>query len=131
MDTARYKQLEDLYNSATDEKERIERLIEMAVEVRNFDVERALVMAEEIITRAKNAGYNKGLGRGFNLEGSCYWLLGEYDKGIEVLQKALEISRQIKDRKLEARVLNNFGNIYRDLGDLANALNYSSPCDFV
>jgi signal transduction histidine kinase len=41
-----------------------------------------------------------------------------------VLKEALSISTRIKDRRLEARVLHNYGNIYRDMGDLANALTH-------
>jgi len=124
MDTPRYKQLQEKYNAQTDEKSRIDTLIDMGVEIRNFDVDQASEMADEILERAEAVGYLKGEGRGLNLKGSCYWLQGEYDRGLEVLEKAYGIAKQIKDRKLEARVLNNFGNIYRDLGDLASSLNY-------
>lgn len=124
METQRYKQLAQEYETLTDEKARIDTYVEMALEMRSFDVDQASRMADEIIERAKAAKYALGQGRGYNLKGSCYWLQGEYDDGLEVLHKAHEIAKKIKDRKLEARVLNNFGNIYRDLGDLANALNY-------
>ena len=124
MDTPRYKELEQQLATQTDEKDKISTLIDMAVEVRNFDVDHASEMADEIIERSKEANYPRGLGRGLNLKGSCYWLQGEYDSGLEVLQEAYTIAKQIKDRKLEARVLNYYGNIYRDLGDLANALTH-------
>lgn len=124
MDTPRYKQLQETYQSLTDEKERIDLLVDMAVEIRSFDVERTSEMADEILIRSQKANYKRGEGRGYNLKGSCYWLQGDYDQGLEVLHKASDIAKQVKDRRLEARVLNNFGNIYRDLGDLGNALSY-------
>lgn len=123
MDTARYKQLQQEYDAIRDERSRIDTLVEMALEVRNFDVDKASDMADEILERAEETGYPRGIGRGHNLKGSCYWLQGEYDLGLEELNKAYDIARQIKDKRLEARVLNNYGNIYRDLGDLAKALN--------
>jgi signal transduction histidine kinase/CheY-like chemotaxis protein/HPt (histidine-containing phosphotransfer) domain-containing protein len=124
MDTPRFRQLQEKYNNQADEKGRIDTLIDMGVELRNFDVDRASEIADDILDRATAIGYLKGEGRGLNLKGSCYWLQGEYDMGLEVLEKAYIIAKQIKDKKLEARVLNNFGNIYRDLGDLASSLNY-------
>jgi signal transduction histidine kinase/CheY-like chemotaxis protein len=124
MDTPRYKQLVREYEAHTSEEAKIDTLIDMALEMRNFDVERTSVMADEILSRSKKAGYIRGEGRGYNLKGSCYWLQGEYELGLEQLHKANYIARNIEDKRLEARVLNNFGNIYRDLGDLAKALNY-------
>jgi signal transduction histidine kinase/CheY-like chemotaxis protein len=124
MDTPRYKQLQEQYETAIEEKDKIDALVDMAVEIRGFDVEQASQMADEAIQRSKKASYLRGEGRGFNLKGSCYLLQGDYEIGLEVLHRANAIARQVKDRKLEARVLNNFGNIYRDLGDLGNALNY-------
>jgi signal transduction histidine kinase/CheY-like chemotaxis protein/HPt (histidine-containing phosphotransfer) domain-containing protein len=124
MDTPRFKELQQEYEVLRDERSRIDTLVEMALEVRNFDVDRASEMADEIIDRSNTVGYPRGKGRGHNLKGSCYWLQGEYDQGLDELHVAHEIAKQIKERRLEARVLNNFGNIYRDLGDLAKALSY-------
>ncbi|MBS1690107.1 MAG: hypothetical protein JSS96_15360, partial [Bacteroidetes bacterium] len=49
MDTPRYKQLQEKYNAQTDEKSRIDTLIDMGVEIRNFDVDQASEMADEIL----------------------------------------------------------------------------------
>ncbi|RYE25223.1 MAG: tetratricopeptide repeat protein [Sphingobacteriales bacterium] len=123
MDTPKYTELKQLYNSLHNENARIDTYVDMAMEVRNIDVERAMDMAEEIIARSDKQGYRLGKGRGMNLKGWCYWQLGEYDDGIEILQNALGVAREIKSRPLEARTLNNLGYIYRDRGDLADALN--------
>ncbi|RYZ49939.1 MAG: tetratricopeptide repeat protein, partial [Sphingobacteriales bacterium] len=124
MDTPRFKQLQQEYEQLSDEKERIDKLVDMGLEMRSYDVERTSEIADEIIERATKANYLRGQGRGYNLKGSCYWLQGDYEIGLEVLHRANSLAKQIRDRRLEARVLNNFGNIYRDLGDLANALSY-------
>ena len=124
MDTDKYKQLEEQYNAATDEKERIDLLIEMALEERNLDVDAAFAMSDQIIERANKIGYRKGQGRGLNLQGWCYWQQGNYDAGLDTLKEARTTAREIKDKPLEARVLNNFGYIYRDKGELSTALNY-------
>jgi signal transduction histidine kinase len=124
MDSPRLKELQARYDALTDERQRIDTLIDMAVEVRNFDVDRAVEMADDIIARASALKYTLAEGRGLNLKGWCYWRQGSYDDGLEILQKAYTIARETKNKPLEARVLNNFGYIYRDRGDLATALNY-------
>jgi signal transduction histidine kinase/DNA-binding response OmpR family regulator len=124
MDSPRIKELQAQYDALTDERKRLETFIDMAVEVRNFDVDRAVEMADEIITRARSLKYILAEGRGLNLKGWCYWRQGSYDEGLEILQRAHSIARETKNKPLEARVLNNFGYIYRDRGDLATALNY-------
>ncbi|MBS1783261.1 MAG: tetratricopeptide repeat protein [Bacteroidetes bacterium] len=124
LDNPRLKQLQQEYDKLTDEKEKIDQLVYIAVETRNFDVEKASVMADEILERSKKINYIRGEGRGYNLKGSCLWLTGEYEAGLEVLHYANALAKKAKDRRLEGRVLNNFGNIYRDLGDLGNALSY-------
>ncbi len=124
MDTPRYKELQKEYDILKDERAKIDVYVQMAVEVRNFDVEQAMDMANEIINRADAIGYRLGKGRGMNLKGWCYWQQGEYDDGVDILQDALKISRDINNKPLQARVLNNLGYIYRDRGDLADALNH-------
>lgn len=124
MDSEKYKMMKQEYDSLKDERARIDLQIDMALELRNTDVEQASRMAEEVIEASRKIGYPRGEGRGHNLKGSCYGLQGDYDDGLAELNKAHGIARQIKDKRLEARVLNNFGNIYRETGDFARALNY-------
>lgn len=122
MFSARYNQLEKELQVLSDERARIDVLIEMALEVRNLDLEQAFNLSNDIIYRSEKIGYRLGIGRGYNLLGWCYWQQGDYDDGIQVLDKANVIAREINNKSLEARVLNNYGYIYRDTGDLANAL---------
>ena len=124
VDTPRYRELQQKLAEQTDEKSRIDILIEIAVEVRNSDVDEAYKLADEIIARSKVVAYVRGVGRGLNVKGSCHWLKGEYEAGLEVLRESLSIATRTKDRRLEARVLYHFGNIYRDQGDLANVLTH-------
>lgn len=124
MDTLRYNELQHDYEHAQTENERIDILIDQAMEVRNYDVEKALTLADEILSRSDAAGYTLGKGRGLNMKGWCYWRLGEYEDAREVLNDAYDIAREVKNKGLETRVLNNFAAVYRDLGDLVRGLNY-------
>lgn len=117
-----YKKLQQAYDNAPTEREKIDLLVEMTLEVRNSDAEKALEMANDIINRAKAIGYEAGIGEGLNHKGACYWLMGEYEDGLEELAQAMKIATAIKAKGLEAKVLNNFGRIYRNMGDLAHAL---------
>lgn len=124
MDSQKYKSLLAEYDTLKDERSRIDLLVTMALELRNTDLDEAMRMADDIVEKSVNIGYPRGQGRGHNLKGSCYGLQGDYDDGLSELHKAHGIAKHIKDRRLEARVLNNFGNIYRETGDFARALNY-------
>ena len=120
IDTPRYKELLAQLAEQTDEKGRINVQLNIGEEIKNFDVDEAGKIADDIIQRARSIGYHIGLGRGLCLKGFCYRLKGEYDAGIEVLKEALAISKKINERNIEATVLYYLGNIYRDLGDLSN-----------
>ncbi|MFA6150334.1 MAG: ATP-binding protein [Chitinophagaceae bacterium] len=123
MDSKRYQELVAEYEQLKDAPERINKLVEMAIEVRNYDVERALELSEEIERYSEQEHYKLGLGRAYNIRGWCYWQQGNYDQGLKILKLAERIARDVKDRSLLARIYNNFGHIYRDIGDLGNALN--------
>ncbi|HTN18264.1 MAG TPA: ATP-binding protein [Chitinophagaceae bacterium] len=122
MDSKRYLELSAEYEALQEPADRINKMVEMAIELRNYDVERALELSEEIERYSEQEHYKLGLGRAYNIRGWCYWQQGNYDQGLKVLKLAERIARDVKDRSLLARIYNNFGHIYRDIGSLGNAL---------
>jgi signal transduction histidine kinase/DNA-binding NarL/FixJ family response regulator/HPt (histidine-containing phosphotransfer) domain-containing protein len=124
IDSPRYKELQEQLELQTDEKSKIDILLNIAEEVKSFDVDGAMQMANDIIMRARVLGYSPGIGRGLCLKGFCYRLKGEYDAGIEVLKEALAIARKIHDKNMEATTLYYLGNIHRDLGNLGEVLSH-------
>ena len=124
MSTEKYTVLKQHYATLKDEKDKINCLIEIVLEIRDYDIEEAFRLVNEIIERAKLIDYAEGIGRGLNHKGDCYWIKGEYDLGLEILKEALVIAKGIKNDSLKARIYNNYGNIYRELGDLSNASKY-------
>ncbi len=124
MATEKYLQLTETYKHLHDEKEKINCLIEIVKEVRSYDIEEAVRLSDEVIHRSIKIKYDEGLGRGLNLKGSCYWMKGEYNNGLDILKESLAIAKELKFDSLKARIYNNYGNIYRDLGDLSNASKY-------
>jgi signal transduction histidine kinase/CheY-like chemotaxis protein/HPt (histidine-containing phosphotransfer) domain-containing protein len=122
METKRYQELKEQYQHASTETAQIDILIDMTLEIRNDNAEKAMLMAEDIIERSETIHYLAGKGNGLNHKGACYWLMGEYEDGLDELTEAFIIAKEIKNKTLEAKVLNNFGRIYRNLGDLDSAL---------
>jgi signal transduction histidine kinase/CheY-like chemotaxis protein/HPt (histidine-containing phosphotransfer) domain-containing protein/Tfp pilus assembly protein PilF len=124
MSTEKYHELKRKYNSLLSEREKIECLIEIVLEIRNYDIEEAFTLSSEIIERSYSIHFQEGVARGLNHKGACYWLKGEYDKGLNTLKEALKIAKDENLPAVKARIYNNYGNIYRDLGDLSNASKY-------
>ncbi len=124
LDTPRYKELQQELAAQTDEKGRIDTLLSIAVEVRNFDVDEAMKMADDIIQRARAISYISAVGHGLKMKGSCHWLKGEYEAGLDALNEGMKIAVKIKDKRMQARIFYYMGNIYRDQGDLANVLTH-------
>lgn len=124
MSTERYHELKKKYNLLDNEQDRINCLIEIVLEIRNYDLDESYTLSNEIIERSYAIQYPEGVARGLNNKGACYWLKGEYDRGLNTLKEALKIAKEHQFLALKARIYNNYGNIYRDLGDLANASKY-------
>jgi len=124
IDTPRFKELQTKLSAEEDEKGRINILLMMAEEIKSFDVDEAIGIANDVIARSRGISYLTGLGQGFCLKGFCNRIKGEYEQGLEVLNDALNMAARIHDRNMEATALYYLGNIYRDLGDLANVLSH-------
>ena len=124
VDTPRYRELQALLVTQTDARSRIDTQLNIAEEVKNFEVDDAAQMAQDIIIHSRTIAYPSGIGRGLCLKGFCNRLKGEYDAGIAVLNEALSIAKKSHDKNMEATALYYLGNIYRDLGDLANVFTH-------
>jgi signal transduction histidine kinase/DNA-binding NarL/FixJ family response regulator len=122
MDSKRYLELATELASLKDPIDQINKKVEMAIELRNYDIEGALDLSEKILNQSAEENYKIGLGRAQNVKGWCYWQQGNYEKGLDVLKIAEKIAKETRDRSLLARIYNNFGHIYRDIGELGNAL---------
>lgn len=118
------QEIKERYNKAETEIERLDIFSELILEVRNDDAEKALTMTDELLNRSTLIDYKKGIGNAYNHRGACFWLMGEYEDGLDELTAAFSIAKEIGDISLEARATNNFGRIYRELGDMSNALRH-------
>lgn len=124
MSTERYTELRLKYEKLTNSEEQILCLIDIVLEVRNYDIEEAFELTEDVIKLSLQHNFREGYGRGLNLKGSCYWRKGDYNAGLDTLKEALQVAKSMNNDALKARIYNNFGNIYRELGDLSSASKY-------
>lgn len=115
-----YSQLKTLESS----EEKINRLIDYVYDIRKFNPEEAEEISEDIIKRSKKANYPLGRGRGHNHKAVTLWMQGAYEEGLKELKRSLKYAKRIGYKHLEARVYNNYGNIFRELGDLSLSVEY-------
>jgi signal transduction histidine kinase/CheY-like chemotaxis protein/HPt (histidine-containing phosphotransfer) domain-containing protein len=124
MSTEKYHELKKRYNTLTEENEKIDCLLDIVLEIRNYDIDEAQQLSDEILERSRKINYKMGECRGLNNKGAIYWLKGEYDKGLDTLREAQKMAKEYGFDAIKARIYINFGNIHRDLGDLSNASKY-------
>ena len=124
MSTEKYHELKKRYNTLTEENEKIDCLLDIVLEIRNYDIDEAQQLSDEILERSRKINYKMGECRGLNNKGAIYWLKGEYDKGLDTLREAQKMAKEYVFDAIKARIYINFGNIHRDLGDLSNASKY-------
>lgn len=69
-------------------------------------------------------GQNETTAASYNIIGSVYWNLGEYDKALEYYNKDLEIQKEVFGEKHNdtAGSYTGIGLVYKDLGDYDEAL---------
>ena len=85
---------------------------------------------EQALAIAQDINVNDRQGEGFCLSGlgGLYEKMGQYNKGIEVLQQQQYIAREIADRRLEARALGGLGNLYNRLGQFEQGIDSYQQC---
>ncbi len=82
-----------------------------------FDLQR------EVLDLARENGWPLEKAMALNTSGLTWWTLGDSERALRELQKALETSRTLKARRDEtATALNNMGLVYRDMGEYQKAL---------
>jgi tetratricopeptide (TPR) repeat protein len=54
--------------------------------------------------------------------GAAYQKEGDFSKAIEYFEQAINLSREMGDRKAEAIIISNLGSVYENQGDLVHAV---------
>lgn len=122
MQTERLRELQLNFEQERDFKLKISALLDWCAEMRLYDVDKALELAEQALQLATTEEFQLGIGRSYYAMAFCHWQKGVYDLGIQEIEQGLLIAKKISDKKLKAKCHNILGNIYRDKGQVNDAL---------
>lgn len=81
--------------------------------------------SEKNLLLSEKLGYKKGIAYSYNFLGIVRWGKGDLDKALNYYKNALELMREIKDRRGESSCLANIGYVYNDKGNYDLAVKYS------
>lgn len=84
----------------------------------------ALILAQNGIALAREAGYPKGVAEGLNVLCRIFALTGNYPQSLENGLEALKIFERIDDKIGIISTEINIGNVYNEIGDLRTSLEY-------
>jgi transcriptional regulator with PAS, ATPase and Fis domain len=90
--------------------------------LKNGLLKKSVFYAEKLQVLQEKAGHIQQLCSTLNILGKLYTTLPEMDKAIERLNKALSLSRQAGDRKMESYSLTNLGLLLRKMDNLDESL---------
>jgi two-component system NtrC family sensor kinase len=99
-------------------------MVELAAYYQFFNSDTALLLTEEAIENARNLNFKKGEIKAISRQGEVRHLRGELPQAFESELSAIQLSREFKYPETEAESLTFIGNIYLDLGEYRQALNY-------
>jgi signal transduction histidine kinase len=115
--------LEKEFAASRSQKQKCSLLIDIAMELRNSDPDKALDYSKQARAIAEPIGFLSATGRCYFCNGLIFFNLSEYEKAIVSLNRAYQIFLGLGDKWGISNSLNNMGLVYLKLGDYAKALN--------
>ncbi len=85
----------------------------------------ALLLAQQGLSEARNANFERGEIGSLNLIGEVFRSTGNYPKALENYLESLKTAESIGDELGVARTLGNISNIYNDQGDFRKSIHYT------
>ncbi|MFZ2205558.1 MAG: tetratricopeptide repeat protein [Minisyncoccia bacterium] len=86
--------------------------------------QKSLEYAEQQLSLAKNARWEKGISNAYYNIGNANYALGNYPAALEYWLKDLQKRIEFNDRENMSKAMANIGAVYQDLGNYAKALEY-------
>ncbi|EAZ82010.1 tetratricopeptide repeat protein [Algoriphagus machipongonensis] len=120
--TSRADSLLSSIEASKDDSSKVNRYVELGIELLGSDLTEALQYFDEAIQLATEANYIKGLADSHNALGRAYAQQGNFQESILTFQEALKFYQEIQDKTGEANILSNLGSIYYLLGNNTKAL---------
>ncbi len=122
-----YQLAEPLYQRYGDEIDKIDvryNLATLYISLRRFDI--AISMLKEVISKRIAIGDYNGVAKASGDLGVAYKYSGEYQKAEQFTLNALTYFQQHKNQYDEASQLHNIAEVYYELSNLDEALNYAA-----
>jgi len=101
----------------------VNHLNKAAFNFRLTDPQKTVNLADSALFLAKRDNYFLGIAEANRIKGVGYYYLNDIEHAVKSYLEALKYFKIIHDQKSEARVYNNFGNLYKEV-DYNKALNY-------
>ncbi len=79
------------------------------------DPQKTIRLADSALYLARKFNYYFGIGEANRVKGVGYYYLSDTEKAVKSYTEALKYFKFINDQKNEARVYNNFGNLYKEI----------------
>lgn len=116
------QELEQRVELASDATERVDALNDLAWELRNFNPERALLLAGEASRSSELTGYQSGLGYALRTVGWCRMQRSEYGLALSTSRQALHLFEELGDDFGASSALNTIGSVRMFTGKFDDAL---------
>ncbi|MFQ3597571.1 MAG: tetratricopeptide repeat-containing sensor histidine kinase [Chloroherpetonaceae bacterium] len=114
--------LEARLAQASDERERIDLMNDLAYHLRSKDMERAEALSDEALSRAMRLRHRVGMASAFRNKGVFAYNRGDYQESISHLNESSNWFQTIQDVRGHASVLSNKGLVYWKLGEYGKAM---------
>ena len=85
----------------------------LAEEYRNSNIDSTLKLSELALSEAKKANYTEGIADALHKKGIYYYFLDDSKRAIEYYNQSLDLSKRLKNKRLEAQALSWIGSVYR------------------
>lgn len=106
----------------------IDEINKKAWDIRRSDLRTSWKLANDAERDSIINSYQQGVAESLRTLGYCLWRFGDYSQSLEKSMLALDIFRDLKDKKGEADTLNSIGAVYMYQGDNENRLKCNLLC---
>ncbi len=111
------------YRTYPDDTNKINLLYDKGFEIHNTNIPAAIEFAKACYVTAQKVGNPHYLAKALNFTGILRSQTGLQQEALADLKKALQLRVQTRDTFSQAIILNNIGNVYRDLSNTQEAMN--------
>ena len=93
----------------------VNRLNKAAFNIRLTDPQKTVNLADSALFLAKKLNYYFGIAEANRIKGVGFYYMSDTEHAVKSYIEALKYFKNIHDKKNEARVYNNFGNLYKEV----------------